>query len=164
MNERIIAVTACPTGVAHTFMAAEALKTAAAKRGFPFKAETRGSVGACDTFSDEDIHEADVVIIAADIETDLSRFHGKRLYRTSTSQALKKPEETLLEALRLATPYQNNTVDSQARGTELPAIYKHLMTGVSHMLPLVVAGDYVLPFPSSSGSMHLNNPEHWLPL
>ncbi|KFD18279.1 PTS system fructose-specific IIBC components [Tatumella ptyseos ATCC 33301] len=140
MNERIIAVTACPTGVAHTFMAAEALKTAAAKRGFPFKAETRGSVGARDTFSDEDIHEADVVIIAADIETDLSRFHGKRLYRTSTSQALKKPEETLLEALRLATPYQNNTVDSQARGTELPAIYKHLMTGVSHMLPLVVAG------------------------
>ena len=140
MNERIIAVTACPTGVAHTFMAAEALKTAAAKQGFLFKAETRGSVGVRDTFSDEDIREAEVVIIAADIETDLSRFHGKRLYRTSTGQALKKPEETLPDALRLATLYQSNTASAKAGRTELPAIHQHLMTGVSHMLPLVVAG------------------------
>lgn len=141
MNQRIVAVTACPTGVAHTFMAAEALKTAAEKLGFPIHVETRGSVGARNTLSDDDIQQADVVIVAADIELDLARFNGKRLYRTSTSMALKKPEQTLTEALESATLYGSKVdAGSSATKTELPSVYKHLMTGVSHMLPLVVAG------------------------
>lgn len=141
MNQRIVAVTACPTGVAHTFMAAEALKTAADKLGFPIHVETRGSVGARNTLTDDDIRQADVVIIAADIELDLARFNGKRLYRTSTSMALKKPEQTLTDACDSATVYGSKVAaSSPATKTELPSVYKHLMTGVSHMLPLVVAG------------------------
>ncbi len=143
MNQRIVAVTACPTGVAHTFMAAEALKTTAEKLGYTINVETRGSVGARNMLTDEDIRLADVVIIAADIELDLSRFNGKRLSRTSTSMALKKPADTLAQACESATVYGDTTTSgksSAGTSTELPSVYKHLMTGVSHMLPLVVAG------------------------
>lgn len=141
MSQRMVAVTACPTGVAHTFMAAEALKTAAEKLGYPLKVETRGSVGARDLLSDDDIRQADVVIIAADIDTDLSRFAGKRIYRTSTSAALKNPQQVLQQAGESATVY-NTAPSGRSSGTnnQLPSVYKHLMTGVSHMLPLVVAG------------------------
>ncbi len=90
MTKKIVAVTACPTGVAHTFMAAEALEIEARKRGDWIKVETRGSVGAKNTLTAEEIAQADVVIIAADIELDLSGFVGKRLYRTSTGAALKR--------------------------------------------------------------------------
>lgn len=90
MTKKIVAVTACPTGVAHTFMAAEALEIEARKRGDWIKVETRGSVGAKNTLTAEEIAQADVVIIAADIELDLSGFVGKRLYRTSTGAAQKR--------------------------------------------------------------------------
>ncbi|GAA0468710.1 MULTISPECIES: fructose-specific PTS transporter subunit EIIC [Tatumella] len=141
MSQRMVAVTACPTGVAHTFMAAEALKTAAEKLGYLLNVETRGSVGARDLLSDDDIRQADVVIIAADIDTDLSRFVGKRIYRTSTSAALKNPQQVLQQAGESATVY-NTAASGRSGGTknQLPSVYKHLMTGVSHMLPLVVAG------------------------
>ena len=88
--KRIVAITACPTGVAHTFMAAEAIEGEAKKRGHWVKVETRGSVGAKNALTAEEIAAADLVIIAADIEVDLSRFNGKKLYKTSTGAALKK--------------------------------------------------------------------------
>ena len=142
-QKRIVAITACPTGVAHTFMAAEALELEARKRGEWIKVETRGSVGAKNTLSNEEIAAADLVIIAADIEVDLSRFKGKRLYKTSTGAALKKTAQEFEHAYANATLWQGvastPSADNQAK-KELPGVYKHLMTGVSHMLPLVVAG------------------------
>ncbi|CAJ0990647.1 PTS system fructose-specific EIIB'BC component [Sodalis praecaptivus] len=88
--KRVVAVTACPTGVAHTFMAAEAIEAEAKKRGWWVKVETRGSVGAGNAITPEEVQEADLVIVAADIEVDLAKFAGKPMYRTSTGLALKK--------------------------------------------------------------------------
>ena len=88
--KRILAVTACPTGVAHTFMAAEAIETEAKKRGWWVKVETRGSVGAGNAITPEEIAQADLVVVAADIEVDLAKFAGLPMYRTSTGLALKK--------------------------------------------------------------------------
>ena len=142
MNKRIIAITACPTGVAHTFMAAEALTVAATKQGYWVKVETHGSVGAKNELTTAEIASADVVIIAADIDVDLSRFTDKRLYCTSTGAALKKPAQEIAQALASATLYGGRDAKKPAPSlkAELPGVYKHLMTGVSHMLPLVVAG------------------------
>ncbi|WP_217809411.1 fructose PTS transporter subunit IIB, partial [Lonsdalea britannica] len=103
---RVVAVTACPTGVAHTFMAAEAIETEAKKRGWWVKVETRGSVGAGNPITPEEVEQADVVIVAADIEVDLSKFAGKKMYRTSTGLALKKTAQELDKALAEATVYQ----------------------------------------------------------
>lgn len=140
---RIVGITACPTGVAHTFMAAEAIEEAAKAKGYQVKIETRGSVGAKNNLTDQDIEQADLVFIAADIEVDLSRFAGKRLYKTSTGSALKKAAQSLDDALANAHVHQagqTNTANSTANQGERSGVYKHLMTGVSHMLPLVVAG------------------------
>ncbi|MGV3000565.1 PTS fructose transporter subunit IIBC [Vibrio sp.] len=139
---KIVAITACPTGVAHTFMAAEALEETGAKLGHKIKVETRGSVGAKNQLTDQDIAEADLVIIAADIEVPLDRFVGKKLYKTSTGLALKKTEQEFAKAFEQATPHQagQQSSSSSASSEEKAGVYKHLMTGVSHMLPLVVAG------------------------
>lgn len=104
--KRVVAVTACPTGVAHTFMAAEAIETEAKKRGWWVKVETRGSVGAGNAITPEEVAEADLVIVAADIEVDLAKFAGKPMYRTSTGLALKKTAQELDKALVEAKPYQ----------------------------------------------------------
>lgn len=138
---KIVAITACPTGVAHTFMAAEALEEMGAKLGHQIKVETRGSVGAKNQLTEQDIAEADLVIIAADIEVPLERFAGKPLYKTSTGLALKKTEQEFAKAFEQAKPYQAGQQSSSSSSSEEKAgVYKHLMTGVSHMLPLVVAG------------------------
>ncbi|OOE69463.1 PTS fructose transporter subunit EIIBC [Salinivibrio sp. ML198] len=139
----IVGITACPTGVAHTFMAAEAVEEAAKAKGYQVKIETRGSVGAKNALTDQEIEAADLVFIAADIEVDLSRFAGKRLYKTSTGTALKKASQTIDDALANAEVYQTtqaSSSNSSANQGERSGVYKHLMTGVSHMLPLVVAG------------------------
>jgi len=141
---RIVGITACPTGVAHTFMAAEAIEEAAKAKGYSVKIETRGSVGAKNALTDQEIADADVVFIAADIEVDLSRFDGKRLYRTSTGVALKKAAQSLDDAVANAEVYHAAKKHTNGQATasqgERTGVYKHLMTGVSHMLPLVVAG------------------------
>ncbi len=159
MTKKIVAVTACPTGVAHTFMAAEALEIEARKRGDWIKVETRGSVGAKNTLTAEEIAQADVVIIAADIELDLSGFVGKRLYRTSTGAALKKSAQEMDNAFNSAEVYQGSAGRSSSAGkTELPGVYKHLMTGVSHMLPLVVAGGLCIALSFVFGIQAFNEP------
>ncbi|MGC9462523.1 fructose PTS transporter subunit IIB, partial [Vibrio genomosp. F10] len=106
--KNIVAITACPTGVAHTFMAAEALEKESARLGHSIKVETRGSVGAKNQLTAQDIEQADLVIIAADIEVPLDRFNGKALYKTSTSLALKKTEQEINKAFSDATPYQHS--------------------------------------------------------
>ncbi|WP_105901038.1 PTS fructose transporter subunit IIBC [Vibrio gangliei] len=140
--KKIVAITACPTGVAHTFMAAEALEETGVKLGHQIKVETRGSVGAKNQLTEQDIAEADLVIIAADIEVPLDRFAGKPLYKTSTGLALKKTEQEFAKAFEQAKPHQagQKSESSAQASEEKVGVYKHLMTGVSHMLPLVVAG------------------------
>jgi PTS system fructose-specific IIC component len=145
--QKIVAITACPTGVAHTFMAATALEDKAKQLGYEIKVETRGSVGAKNQLTAEDISAADVVIIAADITVDLVRFNGKKLYKTSTSLALKKTEQEINKAFSDATVYHSTGTAESREGGQMKAssaIYKHLMSGVSHMLPVVVAGGLLI--------------------
>ncbi|MDN3647891.1 fructose-specific PTS transporter subunit EIIC [Reinekea marina] len=141
----IVAVTACPTGVAHTFMSAEALKTAAEAKGHSIKVETRGSIGAENKLTSDDIAQADLVILAVDIEVDTTQFSGKRIYRTSTGNALKKSDAVIENAINEATVESTQVADA-ASGfkKEKTGAYKHLMTGVSFMLPVVVAGGLII--------------------
>lgn len=137
----VLAVTACPTGVAHTYMSAEALEAEAKKRGWNIKVETRGSVGVGNEITPDEITKADLVIVAADIEVNVDKFAGKKMYRTSTSAALKKTAQELDKAQKEATTFvvEGQTSATPAK-TEKRGVYKHLLTGVSYMLPMVVAG------------------------
>ena len=142
---RIVAVTACPTGVAHTFMAAEALQQAAQQRGYQLTVETQGSVGARNPLSTQAIAEADVVLLAADIEVPTARFAGKRIYRCGTGIALKQAHATLEKALVEAKVENVGDAASAAPAKgEKTGVYKHLLTGVSFMLPMVVAGGLLI--------------------
>lgn len=142
---KIVAVTACPTGVAHTFMAAEALQQAAQQLGHPLIVETQGSVGARNPLSAEAIAEADVVLLAADIEVPAARFAGKRIYRCGTGIALKQAQATLTKALAEGKVEGAGTAAASAvRSGEKAGVYKHLLTGVSFMLPMVVAGGLLI--------------------
>ncbi len=139
--KNIVAVTACPTGVAHTFMSAEAIETYAKKQGWNIKVETRGQVGAGNPITPEEVAAADLVFVAADIDVDLNKFKGKPMYRTSTGLALKKTAQEFEKAFAEAQVYTGDAnTEKQETKAEKKGIYKHLMTGVSHMLPLVVAG------------------------
>ncbi|WP_248798794.1 PTS fructose-like transporter subunit IIB [Pseudomonas sp. MWU13-2105] len=142
---RLVAVTACPTGVAHTFMAAEALQQSAKRLGYELQVETQGSVGARNPLSAAAIAEADVVLLAADIEVATERFAGKKIYRCGTGIALKQPDATLNKALAEGQPEQAVTGSAGAPAKqEKTGVYKHLLTGVSFMLPMVVAGGLMI--------------------
>lgn len=142
---RLVAITACPTGVAHTFMAAEALQQAASQLGYALKVETQGSVGARNSLTAEDIAAADVVLLACDIEVATERFAGKRIFRCGTGIALKQAKAMLDKALA-----EGQVEGAAAEGGAAPArqekrgVYKHLLTGVSFMLPMVVAGGLLI--------------------
>ncbi|HIU48372.1 MAG TPA: PTS sugar transporter subunit IIA [Candidatus Avimonoglobus intestinipullorum] len=146
---RILAVTACPTGIAHTFMAAEALTNKAAEMGINLKAETNGSGGAKNVLTRQEIEQADAIIIAADKNVEMARFDGKRVIKTSVSEGIHKPEELIKRALSGDAPvYHHNGAKTEERysGDESfgRKIYKHLMNGVSHMLPFVVGGGILI--------------------
>ncbi|MBW3503071.1 PTS fructose-like transporter subunit IIB [Pseudomonas sp. NKUCC02_KPG] len=141
---KIVAVTACPTGVAHTFMAAEALQQAAKRLGYELQVETQGSVGARNPLSAEAIRDADVVLLAADIEVPAERFAGKKIYRCGTGIALKQAEATLNKALAEGQQESAATGGSAPAKQEKAGVYKHLLTGVSFMLPMVVAGGLLI--------------------
>ncbi|MBZ5488961.1 PTS fructose-like transporter subunit IIB [Halomonas aquamarina] len=146
-QQTIVAVTACPTGVAHTFMAAEALSEAGRALNHSIRVETQGSVGAQDKLTEEEIKAADVVILACDIEVDPTRFAGKRIYRTSTGTALKKPQATIEAALAEASVESagaSKSAPSEGKSLKEKGVYKHLLTGVSFMLPMVVAGGLII--------------------
>ncbi|MBS69126.1 MAG: PTS fructose transporter subunit IIBC [Pseudomonas sp.] len=144
---KLVAITACPTGVAHTFMAAEALQQAAIRKGYDLQVETRGSVGARNVLEAEAIAAADVVLLAADIEVDMARFAGKRVFRCGTGAALKQPEATLERALEEGVVLSGSAPATSTSGEqtgEKAGVYKHLLTGVSYMLPMVVAGGLLI--------------------
>lgn len=143
---KLVAITACPTGVAHTFMAAEALQQAAIRKGYDLQVETRGSVGARNVLEAQAIAAADVVLLAADIEVDVTRFAGKRVFRCGTGVALKQPDATLDRALEEGAVLAGGAAASASgeQKGEKAGVYKHLLTGVSYMLPMVVAGGLLI--------------------
>ncbi|MER6320227.1 fructose-specific PTS transporter subunit EIIC [Streptomyces sp. NPDC001581] len=158
---KVLAVAACPTGIAHTYMAAEKLQQAADRLGVDMKVETQGSIGAENVFSDNDVREADGIIIAADKEVDRERFAGKRVLSTGVADGIHRPEE-LIERVRSA-PVQTGTATAgasgggggvgrggvgggggSAGGKERSLAYKALMNGVSYMIPFVVVGGLLI--------------------
>ncbi|MEE1351889.1 MAG: fructose-specific PTS transporter subunit EIIC [Clostridia bacterium] len=142
---RVLAVTACPTGIAHTYMAAEALENAGKKLGITVKAETNGSGGAKNVLTKEEIEACDGIIIAADKTVDMARFDGKKVIRTKVSDGIKIPKELIERIVSGDAPVYHHTgakaadesTDGESFGRKL---YKHLMNGVSNMLPFTVAG------------------------
>jgi PTS system fructose-specific IIC component len=153
--KHIVAITACPTGVAHTFMAAEAIESEAKKRGWQYKVETRGSVGANNEITEAEIKSADIVFVAADIDVDLSKFAGKKMYRTSTGLALKKTAQEFDKALANAEIYQpQQTKTSTGSAKKKGGVYGHLLTGVSYMLPMVVAGGLIIALSFAIGGIY----------
>ncbi len=145
-GKRILAVTGCPTGIAHTYMAAEALEKKAKELGYQIKVETRGSGGAKNVLTTEEIKRADGIIVAADTKVPMERFDGTRVVVTKVADGINKPEELIKKALDGTAPvYEGGTADaleSDPREKESfgHAAYKHLMSGVSHMLPFVIGG------------------------
>ena len=142
---RILAVTACPTGIAHTYMAAEALEKAGEEMGIPLKAETNGSGGAKNVLTKEEIAAADGIIIAADKSVEMGRFDGKKLISVKVSDGIKKTKELIERVMSDSAPvYHHTGAKSSEKDTDTEGfgrkIYKHLMNGVSNMLPFVVAG------------------------
>lgn len=145
----ILAITGCPTGIAHTFMAAESLKTKAEEMGYKIKVETHGSTGIENALTSQEIKDAKGIIIAADVGVDKSRFAGKRLVETKVSDGISKPQELIEKAVSDSTKlYKADEPVKEEEGGEKSSvgqtIYKHLMNGVSHMLPFVVGGGILI--------------------
>ena len=140
----ILAITACPTGIAHTYMAAENLEKKAAEMGLTLKAETQGSAGAKNVLTAEEIAHAKGIIIAADKNVDTSRFAGKQVYTTTVSAGINEPEKLISIINNNEAPIQEGTAASASAPAQKTSgwhtIYKHLMNGVSHMLPFVIGG------------------------
>ncbi|MEU5421537.1 fructose-specific PTS transporter subunit EIIC [Streptomyces sp. NPDC020667] len=144
---RLLAVTACPTGIAHTYMAAEKLAQAAEALGHEIKVETQGSIGAENVLTDNDVRQADGVIVAADKDVDLSRFAGKRVLSVGVAEGIHHPER-LIERVRTAPVYEGSgggvPPAAGGGGKERGAVYKALMNGVSYMIPFVVVGGLLI--------------------
>ncbi len=158
----LVGITACPTGIAHTFMAAEALKKSAAALGHEIRIETQGSVGAKNRLTDEEIARADAAIVAADAYVDTARFAGKRLFQTSTKAALHDGRKAIEEALALPEPAAGAAPVKElkaSRPSSRTGPYKHLMTGVSYMLPLVVAGGLLIALAFAVGGLDAGSKE-----
>ena len=162
--KKIVAVTACPTGIAHTFMAAEALEEAAKKRDdVEIKVETRGAEGVEDELTDADIAEADAVIIAADTDVKTKRFSGTALISVAVGDAIDDAPALIDEALAKAEDYEPSEEDlvsevkeeKEERSSEREGVYKHLMNGVSRMIPFVVAGGLAIALAFAVGGIHM---------
>lgn len=146
---RILAVTACPTGIAHTFMAAEALEQKAKEMGLTLKAETNGSGGAKNILTAKEIEEADGIIVAADKKVEMARFNGKQVLSVKVADGIHKPEELINKIVNGEAPVyhhegavqETSSGDDEGLGRKL---YKHLMNGVSNMLPFVIGGGILI--------------------
>lgn len=145
MSKKILAVTGCPTGIAHTFMAEKALKEAAKELGCEIKVETNGAIGVENALTAKEIREADAIIVACDKNVEMDRFNGKPVIEVSVTDGINKAKELIQRCLDNKAPIRSGRVKSSKNNEEEKVsigrqIYKHLMNGVSHMLPLVVAG------------------------
>ncbi|MEG1582499.1 MAG: fructose-specific PTS transporter subunit EIIC [Cetobacterium sp.] len=141
----VLAVTACPTGIAHTYMAAEALNKKAKEMGVNIKVETNGSTGVKNEITQEDIKNAKGIIIAADKNVEMSRFSGKHVEIVGVKEGIKRPQDLIQNALDQKAPiYSSKETSKQSSGSERKGFYKHLMSGVSNMLPFVVGGGILI--------------------
>ena len=141
---RILAVTACPTGIAHTFMAAEALEKAGEKMGYALKAETNGSGGAKNILTDEEIANCDGIIVAADKNVETARFDGKPVLFTKVADGIHKPEELINKIVNGEVPVHHEEGGTKQSSSTGGGFYKNLMNGVSHMLPFVIGGGILI--------------------
>ncbi len=146
---QVLAVTACPAGIAHTFMAAENLEQQGKKLGILLKAETNGAEGVGNALTKEEIAAADGIIIAADKKVDMGRFDGKRVVMATVTEGIQKGEELIKRAVSTETPvyHHSGSASSSESGDQENvgrSIYKHLMNGVSHMLPFVIGGGILI--------------------
>lgn len=144
----VVAVTGCPTGIAHTYMAADSLKAKAAEMGVIIKVETNGSGGAKNVLTAEEIDNAVAVIIAADINVEMERFKGKHVIQAAVAEGIRHPQELIERAVKQDAPvYQGNAEVGEKHGQQKEqrnGFYKHLMNGVSNMLPFVVGGGILI--------------------
>ena len=151
VQSKILAVTSCPTGIAHTYMAAEGLEKAAQKAGCAIKIETRGSGGAKNVLTQQEIDEADCIIVAADAKVPMDRFDGKKVIECQVSDGISKADQLVERAISGDVPVYHAAAGSQSSSSNAKAgggaghkIYMQLMNGVSHMLPLVVGGGILI--------------------
>lgn len=148
----VVAVTACPTGIAHTYMAEDSLKKKAAEMGVEIRVETNGTDGAKNKLTEDEIRRADGVIVAADKKVDMARFNGKPLVQRPVSDGIKKAEELITKASTGNAPVFDSgesysaerSTDTDEGGSVWQSVYKDLMNGISHMLPFVVGGGILL--------------------
>ena len=170
-SKKILVVTACPTGIAHTFMAAEKLENTAKARGIWLKAETNGSGGAKNILTKAEIAEASCIIIAADKNVEMARFEGKPVIKVKVSDGINKADELIDRALSGNAPIYHHAGAAAAEETEgdesaARKVYKHLMNGVSHMLPFVIGGGILIAIaflvdtfdPANPGGFGSNTP------
>lgn len=149
---KILGVTACPTGIAHTYMAAEALEKKAKEMGYSIKVETDGSGGAKNVLTKKEIEECDGIIVAADKNVEMARFDGKKVLKASVSSGINKPGELIQRVVDGKVPVYHSDGSEEPASSEYSEekesfgrkIYKHLMNGVSHMLPFVVGGGVLI--------------------
>lgn len=148
-NYELLGITACPTGIAHTYMAAESLEQMGKELGHSIKVETQGQSGTKNKLTDEEIKNAKAIIIAADVKVDLSRFDGKKILRTGVSDGIHKPKELIEKALYSENDipvyhHQGNKRENVEMEKPKGNLYNHLMNGVTHMLPFVVGGGILI--------------------
>lgn len=145
-TKKILAVTACPTGIAHTYMAAEKLNERAKQLGISLKVETNGSSGVKNRLTDTDIAEADAIIIAADTKVEMARFNGKPVIQTKVGKAIHETDNLLNRAISDDAPiyHHESSREEDSSSESKNGFYKHLMNGVSNMLPFVVGGGILI--------------------
>ena len=148
-NFELLGITSCPTGIAHTYMAAEGLEQMGKELGHPIKIETQGQSGAQNVLTEEEIKKAKAIIIASDVNVDLSRFEGKKVLRAGVTDGIRKPKELIEKALNSTNEipiyhHTTNDTDNIKNEKQRGSVYKHLMNGVTHMLPFVVGGGILI--------------------
>jgi fructose PTS system EIIBC or EIIC component len=164
-GEKVLAVTACPTGIAHTYMAADALKSKAKELGIDLKVETNGSGGAKNVLTAAEIDSAAAIIVAADTKVEMNRFKGKPVIEVPVAEAIRKPKELLDKAVKKDAPLysggksESETEDEGTEKKQRTGFYKHLMNGVSNMLPFVVGGGILIAISFLFG-IQSANPDH----
>ena len=165
----VLAVTGCPTGIAHTYMAAESLERKAKEMGISLKVEKNGASGVKDALTAEEIAHAKCIIVASDRQVEMARFNGKPMIQTKVANGINKAEELLTEAMSgTAAVYQTSAADREAAEIAASAsdsigrqIYKHLMNGVSHMLPFVIGGGILIALAFLFDTLDPANPKNF---
>ena len=165
----VLAVTGCPTGIAHTYMAAESLERKAKEMGISLKVEKNGASGVKDALTAEEIAHAKCIIVASDRQVEMARFNGKPMIQTKVANGINKAEELLTEAMAgTAAVYQASAADREAAEIAASAsdsigrqIYKHLMNGVSHMLPFVIGGGILIALAFLFDTLDPVNPKNF---